>query len=870
MNVISDKIETDSKIAVIGGGPTGSFFAMYLLHYARQQGIQPQVTIFQDKDFSEPGPKGCKGCAGILSMSLVQNLGELDLTIPQEIIQSRIEHYAVHSPYTSISISNPEKGRPIFSVFRGGGPRLSHFEHPTSFDGWLLEQAQNQGVKVENERVSRLYLGKEPKVEYDSQKHDFDLVVLASGVNAKPVRIQGLKYIPPKTQIMALDELNAGVDQVKTRLDNMAHVFLIPHSGLVFGTLVPNGQFVNVSLLSTGKRPISVTDFLNHELVQSVLPGQFERVCGCRPRTQVSAAGNYYANNFVAIGDAAISRLYKDGIGSSLLSARQAAMTVINHGRSRNDFKRYYQPHCRDIGRNNRWGKLLFAINNRTKDSRSFLLAQQRLIGEEQESKTSSRGFTRAAWGMFSGNYRYRNIAGMTLNPASVARVFWAFLREYLSGIRHKERVYPRKLHVGKKRVLILGSGFGGIYSLRHLVRSLNKNENVETTMVSNENFFLFSPLLHEAALGGIETRHIAYPVRSLHWRDRFTFIQADVEKINLGNYTVATSGGTLNYDYLIMALGSIPDTSELHSMKGNTSEANVFTLKTLRDSMLIRNHVIETFERASMDLEPERQKQQLTFIVSGGGYVGIQFVTQLRDLIYRNMVKYYKRIDPANIRIILVEAESKIVSELHTKLGGYIMRHLQTSGIEVRLKTRVTCVWEDRVEINDKEIVPTNTLIWVAGIRANPQIAELDAEKDNLGRVYANEYLEVPGFPGVYAVGDCAHFEDPKSGEPIPPRAHNAVRQAKTVANNILAEIRGQDKKPYIYKLGGEIVSLGETKAVFRFHKLRLYGFLARLIWLAAYSLLATGQYNRIRILSDWTLSFLFGRDTTFLRIKR
>jgi len=133
-----------------------------------------------------------------------------------------------------------------------------------------------------------------------------------------------------------------------------------------------------------------------------------------------------------------------------------------------------------------------------------------------------------------------------------------------------------------------------------------------------------------------------------------------------------------------------------------------------------------------------------------------------------------------------------------------------------------------------------------------------------------ANEYLEVPGFPGVYAVGDCAHFEDPRSGQPIQPRAHIAVRQAKIAAHNILAEIRGRDKKAYRYADSGEIVSLGATTAVFRFRGLRLYGFLARLIWLAAYSLLVTGSYNRIRILTDWLLSFVFGRDTTFLKLKR
>jgi len=322
---------------------------------------------------------------------------------------------------------------------------------------------------------------------------------------------------------------------------------------------------------------------------------------------------------------------------------------------------------------------------------------------------------------------------------------------------------------------------------------------------------------------------------------------------------------GTLDFDYLVLALGSVTDTSGLDSM-----EKNVFTLKTLRDSMLIRNHIIGVFERASTEKDLEQQKQLLTFIVSGGGYIGVQLVTELRDFIYGNLIRFYKTIDADNIRIILVETEPKIVSELHPKLGAYVMKHLQHMGIEVRLRSRVTRVWEDRVEINSIESVPTSTLIWVTGMVANPRIAELDIEKDNIGRVLVNEYLEVPGVSGVYAVGDCAHSKDPRSGQPIPPRAHTTVRQAKVVAHNILAEIRGRDKKPYRYSNTPEVVSLGASNAILRFHGLRVYGFVARFIWLVGYSSLVTGGYNRTRIIMDWLLSLVFGRDTTFLKLRK
>lgn len=856
------KIETGSRVAIIGGGPAGSFFALYLLHYAAERGIQSEITIYQQRHFDELGSQGCKGCAGIISLTLFKNLSELNLTIPDEVIQSRIEHYTVHSPYTSVSISNPEKEIQIVSVYRGGGPRISHFEKPVSFDGWLLREAQRRGARIENQTVSRIDLEEEPTIEVAGERLKYDLIVLASGVNARAIDIQGLLYVPPRTRIMAQDELYASADDVAARLGNAAHVFLIPRSGLVFGTLVPKGPFINVSVLSSSRHPVAVADFLRHDLVRRVLPEQYQRACGCRPRAVVSSARNYFADGFVALGDAAVSRLYKDGIGSSLLAAREAARTVVYHGTSRDDFEHHYQPFYRSLDRDNRWGKLLFSLNDRVKDSRTFLLAQHRLIGDEQSNVRGPQPFTKAAWGMFTGSYSYRSIARMALSPASLAKLGLAVTLEGVKGWSRKGTATVRKLQVTQRKVLILGSGFGGTYVLRHLVPSLNRNENVETTVVSDENFFLFSPLLHKVAMGAIETRHIAYPIRRLHWRDRFNFVQGNVEKIDLAARKVTTSRGTLDFDYLVLALGSVSAVSELKS-----PGKNVFTLKTLLDSMRLRNHIVGLFEQASVETDPLKQKQLLTFVVSGGGYIGVQLVTELRDFIYKTLVKVYNTVNPYNIRIILVEAKPKIAAQLHTKLGTYVMKQLQDMGIEVNLRSQVTHVWDDRIEISGEETVPTSTLIWVAGVVASPQIAELDAEKDDIGRVLVNEYLEVPGVPGVYALGDCAHFEH-TLGRAIPPRAHTAVRQGKVVAHNILADIRGRDKRPYHYSNPVEMVSLGSSKAVFRFLGVRLYGFPARVVWLVAFSLLVTGTYNRLRILGDWLLSLVFGRDTTFLKL--
>ena len=859
------QLEDSSRIAIVGGGPAGVFFALYLRHFAQSKGISPAITIFQQRPFDALGPKGCKGCAGIVSQSLLKDMAALNISPPPEVIQAVIDRFAVHSPYASIDISNPEKDFQIMSVYRGGGPRISHYEKKISFDGWLLRQAENQGIEVRNEAVSRIWAGSAAGVEVAGIRSNYDLVVLAAGVNGSKVDVQGTAYRPPETHIMAVNELYVGAAEVQRRLGNVAHAFLIPHSGLIFGTLVPKGDFINVSVFSSSKYPVSVADFLNYDIVKEILPPHYEFACCCRPHTTITAARGYYDDRFVAVGDAAVTRLYKDGIGTSLIMARAAAETAVRHGVSRRDFARHYRPFYRNMNWHNRWGRLLFAINDKVKESRIFALAQQRLIGDEQERDPQRQPFTKAAWGMFTGSYSYGDIAKKMFNPFSQARLFSALIKEggqYLA--RQKEERPPRKLYIGGRKVLILGGGFGGAYTLRHLVKSTNKNENVEITLVNDENYFLFTPLLHEVAMGSIETRHITYPLRRLHWRDRFNFIRADVEKIDLKNRQVVTSAGTLDYDCLVLALGSVPDKSQL-----NLADGNVFTLKTIYDAFWLRNHIIDVFERAAIEKDEGKRRQLLTFIIVGGGYIGIQSVSELRDCIFKNLIRYYREINPQEVRIMLIESRSKIVERMDHKFGAYIMDELKKMGVEVRTKSRMSQAWEGYAEINGEEIIPTTTILWSTGMTSNPRIAEVEAAKDDHGRIIVNTYLEAVDLPGVYALGDCAHFEDPKSARPIPPRAHTTVRQAKIVAYNILADIRGRNKKAYNYTDSGEIVSLGDSKAVFRFYNLRLYGFSARLIWLAAYSLLVTGKFNRARIISDWFFSLIFGRDTTFLKLK-
>ncbi|MDI6763111.1 MAG: FAD-dependent oxidoreductase, partial [Thermodesulfobacteriota bacterium] len=244
----------------------------------------------------------------------------------------------------------------------------------------------------------------------------------------------------------------------------------------------------------------------------------------------------------------------------------------------------------------------------------------------------------------------------------------------------------------------------------------------------------------------------------------------------------------------------------------------------------------------------------------------GLKFQLSISEFLCN--VKVYKPIDPRDIRIILFEAECRILAELDSQLGDYATRQMERMGIEIRVSSQVTRLWEGHVEVDGNVIIPTKTVIWGAGMVANPLIAEIEAGKDDFGRVLVNEYMEVPGFRGVYALGDCAHFKDPKSGMAVPPRAYVAFRQARVVARNLLSAIRGSDPRAFHYSGIPEIVSLGSSRAVLCLHRVRLYGFPARLVWLILYSSLVTGIYNRVRVLTDWLLSLLFGRDITYLRL--
>jgi flavin-dependent dehydrogenase len=430
-----------SRIAVIGGGPAGSFFALHALTFAHRRHIRLEVIVFEPKDFTARGPLGCNKCAGILSSRLVRNLWTLGLTLPPHVILGHIQAYVLHLDDLTLEIARPEPWRDIVSIYRGGGPRLGTLDLRASFDAWLLGRAQARGTHLVGQRVEEVNLLGRPVVRTQDRRYECDLVVLACGVNARRIPLIGTNYTPPATETMAQDEiLIPGGDVLPggESIDGRVHIFFGRPAGILFAGLVPKGPYTNVSLLGHHLSKDPVADFLDavggslSSWERAGVRGESGRLCGCRPRIAVSMARGIYSDRFVAVGDAAATRLYKDGIGSAFLTARQAAEAAVLHDVSADSFARHYAPLCRAIDRDNRIGRLVFALWDPMMRSSRLTDLWVRALTAEQSLPPVRRRLHLALWGMFTGDDSYRDIAASLLKPEVAGRFLMALRPGYL------------------------------------------------------------------------------------------------------------------------------------------------------------------------------------------------------------------------------------------------------------------------------------------------------------------------------------------------------------------------------------------------------------------------------------------------------
>ena len=417
----------------------------------------------------------------------------------------------------------------------------------------------------------------------------------------------------------------------------------------------------------------------------------------------------------------------------------------------------------------------------------------------------------------------------------------------------------------GPKRIVILGGGFAGVTAALRLERQFGRRADVEVTLVDAENFSLFTPLLPEVPSGSLQAKHIVYPLRAALRRTAVR--QAEVREVDLDRRVVVAAHcarcreAPLRYDHLVLALGGA---TNFFGLPGLAAHAR--TMKTLADATALHAHLIDKLEHADLEDDPEARRGLLTFIVAGGGFAGVETAAQVNDFV-RSAGRYYPRIDPADVRVVLVHSGPRVLPEVSEKLSAYALRQLGRRGVDVRLGTRVKGCGPDRVALSTGEELPAHTLVWAAGVAPHPLLGGLDLPKGPGGRLLVDPALRSTGRPEVWALGDCAAVPDLARGGVCPPTAQHALRQGTVVADNIAAVLAGKEPTPFRYKPLGLMAGLGRRSAVAEVLGLRFSGFVAWWLWRTVYLMKLPGLERKVRVALDWTLDLVFPRDIVYLR---
>src|ERR1700726_2605815 len=411
-----------------------------------------------------------------------------------------------------------------------------------------------------------------------------------------------------------------------------------------------------------------------------------------------------------------------------------------------------------------------------------------------------------------------------------------------------------------QKRIVILGGGFGGVYGAIHLEKLLARQSAVEICLVSHDNFFLFTPMLHEIAASDLEITNIVNPLRKL--LRKAEVLVGDVNQIDLPKRRVLISCGYCNpppqigYDHLVIALGSV---TNFYDIPGLADLA--IPMKSLRDAIQLRAQIIRHLEEANSECNLTDRQSLLTFVVAGGGFAGVETVAALNDFV-REALPFYPNLCEDMLRVMLVHSGPAILPELGESLGRYAEEVLARRGVEIRLKNRVKSVTEGKVFLADGVSIPSHTLVWTAGTVPSPIISSLPCAKER-GRLLVNQFLRVPDWPDVWAVGDCAFVPDIRNpGQSHPPTAQHAIREGRVVAQNIAAAFLGGPGKLFSFKTIGLLASIGRRTGVARIFGFNFSGFFAWWMWRTVYLSKLPGLDKKIRVAFDWTLDLLFPKD--------
>jgi len=431
-----------------------------------------------------------------------------------------------------------------------------------------------------------------------------------------------------------------------------------------------------------------------------------------------------------------------------------------------------------------------------------------------------------------------------------------------------------------KKKVVILGGGFAGVKCARQLESEFGNDPEIELVMISEDNFLLFTPMLPQVASGMIETRHIVLPIRIICKKTKF--YEGRIKNVDPYGKLVTLWGTgdkrsiSIHYDFLIIALGS-----ETNFFGMVDVEKNAYTMKTLNDAVMLRNRVIDMLEQAENETNPILRKSFLNFVVVGGGFAGIETAGELMDLLL-DARKHYPTIHKEDLKVIVLEALPMILPGFDQKLAEFAKKKMEERGIDIRLKTAVTSFDGNEIttksldentrnSIDESEIhaIITKTMIWTAGITPVNTIKRSMFKTDK-GKVIVNDHLEVPDFPGVFAIGDCALFLNPETQRPFPPTAQIAEAQAKTAVKNLKALIKNSQKEKFVYHSKGQMAIIGKRSGIATFLGMNISGFWAWLLWRNVYLSKIPTLDKKIRVLLDWEIDLFFDRDISRLKLMK
>lgn len=440
------------------------------------------------------------------------------------------------------------------------------------------------------------------------------------------------------------------------------------------------------------------------------------------------------------------------------------------------------------------------------------------------------------------------------------------------------------------KKIVILGAGFAGIYTAINLSRKLKKRRDIEITLADGNRYHLFKPMLHEVATGSVDPTHIIEPIRTVIKGRRFEFVEGVVQKIDLAKrkvYMCAECGycskvnemnlsefdisrgsikplkrKELEYDLLVLAVGGVPNFYKIPGV-----EEFALPLYSLEDAVKIREHISKAFEIADHIEDQAMRRKLLTFVVAGAGPTGIELITEMHDWIYETLVKNFENVGEDDPRLVLVEAGKDILPFSAENIRNDARKAMSEMRIEIMTESPVSRMEKNLVEIGgaSPKRLETCTLVWAAGVKGNELIERMDLEKDRIGRVIVDDTLQVKDHPGIYAVGDCAHYKAGEMTQPLPQTGQVAVQQAACLVENIVREIESRPRKPFHYREMGSMVSLGERSAVSNiFGYIGLSGFFGWLSWKLVYLRHLMGIHRKPRVVLEWFFDLTYDREAS------